>query len=79
MRFDLVHVVIVGTLPHSDGFKYLLTCVDRFTQWPEAIPLVDSKAKTVTDAFFSGCIARFGTPVTITTDRGAQFKSKFMG
>ena len=31
-RFDHVHVDLVGPLPYSDGFKYLLTCVDRFTR-----------------------------------------------
>ena len=75
-RFDHVHVDIVGPLPYADGFRYLLTCVDRFTRWPEAIPMVDIRADTVADAFFSGWIARYGTPATITTDRGAQFESK---
>ena len=37
-RFDHVHVDIVRALPYSDGFKYSLICVDRFTRWPEAIP-----------------------------------------
>ena len=75
-RFDHIHIDIVGPLPYADGFRYLLSCVDHFTYWPEAIPLVDIRAETVADAFFSGWIARFGIPATITTDRGAQFESK---
>ncbi|BHF78866.1 hypothetical protein SprV_0602198300 [Sparganum proliferum] len=52
-RFSHIHLDIVGPLPLSNGCSYLLTCVDRFTRWPEAIPLPDVAAPTVVKAFLS--------------------------
>ena len=43
-RFDHIHVDLVGPLPPSDGFTHLLTVVDSFSRWPEAIPLNDTTA-----------------------------------
>ena len=73
-RFQHLNIDLV-TLPLSNGFKYLLTIVDRFTRWPVAIPLVDIGAQSVVDAFAYGWIQTFGVPSTVTSDRGSQFTS----
>lgn len=75
-RFKHVHVDIVGPLPNSGGNRYLLTMVDRYTRWPEAVPLPDMLAETVAKAFCNVWVSRFGVPETITTDQGRQFESE---
>ncbi|XP_071044144.1 protein NYNRIN-like [Parasteatoda tepidariorum] len=74
-QFNHIHIDLVGPLPPSRGYTYCLTCVDRFSRWPEVIPLRDIKAETVAFEFFPSWIARFGVPERLTTDQGRQFES----
>ncbi|KAG5322116.1 POL4 protein, partial [Pseudoatta argentina] len=60
----------------SDGYRYRVTMIDRFSRWPVAIPLKDIEAITVARAFYDNWVANFGAPKTITTDQGSQFKAQ---
>ncbi|GFR97534.1 Pol polyprotein [Elysia marginata] len=68
-RFRSLHVDLVGPLPESQGMIYLFTIIDRFTRWPEAVPLPDAHASTCATALLHHWVARFGVPEDITSDR----------
>ena len=57
-RFSSLHVDLVGPLPASQGITYLFTIIDRFTRWPEAIPIPDAHASTCATALVQHWIAR---------------------
>ena len=74
-RFEHVHVDIVGPLPQSAGYRYLFTVVDRFTRWVDAVPMVDATTVSCARVFLLNWVARYGVPLNMTSDRGAQFTS----
>ena len=47
-RFSHVHLDLVGPLPASQGFSYLLTMIDRTLRWLEAVPLSSITSESCT-------------------------------
>uniref|UniRef100_A0A5S6QAE0 Integrase catalytic domain-containing protein n=1 Tax=Trichuris muris TaxID=70415 RepID=A0A5S6QAE0_TRIMR len=73
-RFESLHVDIVGPLPYSRGYQYVFTIVDRFTRYPEAIPIRDATESECARALLSW-ISQFGVCLKVTSDQGRQFVS----
>ena len=74
-RFEVLNLDLVGPLPASEGFSYLLTVIDRFSRWVVAFPLQDITAASCAAVFIRGWISWFGVPSRIITDQGRQFTS----
>ena len=49
--------------------------IDRFSRWPEAIPITEITSDIVAKAFYTHWVCRYGSPKLVTTDQGAQFES----
>lgn len=75
-RFHHIHVDIVGPLPTTpEGYRYLVTVIDRTTGWPEAFPVEDIHAVEIAKVINEGWIVRYGCPARLTSDQGTQFES----
>ena len=74
-RFKHIHVDII-VMQYSQGYRYCLMCIDRFSRWPEAVPIANMEAPTVASALLSTWIARFGVSLKIMIEQGRQFESR---
>jgi hypothetical protein len=75
--FQIVGMDVAGPFKRSTyGSKYILVCIDYFTNWIEAIPLKTLSADETVKAFFKSIISRHGCPNKVITDNATNFKSE---
>ena len=74
-RFSHCHIDIVGPLPESEGYRYLLTVIDRTTRQLSALPVKEPSAKACSQAFLLHYVALYGLPSACTSDQGSNFVS----
>ena len=74
-HFEHIHADLVGPILQYQGFTYLFTIVDRFTRWPDAVPLMDMTTLSCAQALITTWVTRFGVPTHISSNRGSQFTS----
>ena len=73
---DRMAVDVLGPLPETEGFRYILVVGCYFTKWHEAIPMADATSKTIVRAMVDHVFTRLGVPRTLHSDRGTDFESK---
>lgn len=69
--WERVSLDISGPFPRSRrGNTYILSVMDNFSKFVEAIPMINQEATTVARALVETVIVRYGTPIQILTDQG---------
>ncbi|GBM54995.1 hypothetical protein AVEN_248901-1, partial [Araneus ventricosus] len=72
---QFIAIDIVGKLPRSyDGKFFILTIIDHYSRFLEAIPLPNITSSTIIKAL-NQYFARFGIPKIILTDNGTNLRS----
>eukprot|EP01088_Endostelium_zonatum_P003701 TRINITY_DN1489_c0_g1_i1.p1 TRINITY_DN1489_c0_g1~~TRINITY_DN1489_c0_g1_i1.p1 ORF type:complete len:1387 (-),score=354.22 TRINITY_DN1489_c0_g1_i1:3213-7373(-) len=75
--FERMSMDIVGPMTETkNGNKYIVTFMDYFSRWPEAIAMKEVTTENIAQVYLDKIICRYGCPRILLTDRGSQFTSK---
>ena len=73
---ERLSIDVTGPHPKSvSGKIYILTMIDQFSKFVEAVAIPNQEAKTVARALMQRWILQYGVPVQILSDRGTNFES----
>lgn len=75
--WETISIDMTGPYPLScKRHTFILTVQDLFTKWAEALPLRNNTAPVVASALFNQVFIRFGMPLRVPSDQGAEFQSE---
>jgi len=63
----------------ANGNKYIVVVSDLFSKWVEAFPVKSTDTETLARVLVDEVICRYGTPLYLHSDQGANLTSKLMG
>jgi transposase InsO family protein len=77
---EFIAIDVLGPLPITTrGNRFVLCITDRFSKMSVAVPLKNQSTSVVAQILVDRWIAVFGIPVTLLSDNGPAFASKFFG
>lgn len=76
--FTHLQIDFVGPLPKSEGYEYLLVCIDRFSRWVEGFPCRKATADAVAKALYTHILPRWGFPLQVDSDKGTHFTGQVL-
>ncbi|WVZ76278.1 LOW QUALITY PROTEIN: hypothetical protein U9M48_024265 [Paspalum notatum var. saurae] len=78
-KWENIHMdFIVGLPPTQKGYDSIWVVIDRFTKAAHFLPIKTTyRAKQYAELYISRIVAVHGVPLTITSDRGSLFVSRF--
>lgn len=72
--FSVIHSDVLGPLPESNGFKFVLLIVDAFTKYTLLYPIKRQDVEELLRVF-TNAVSLFGAPKMVVTDRGRMYES----
>ena len=73
VAWSMVAMDLIEMKATPRGNKYLLTLVDLYTKWVEAVPIPSKSAMVVARALFYNLFSSLGAPKRILSDNGREF------
>lgn len=74
--FEKVYLDVVGPIDKDcHGYSYILTIQCELTKYVEAFPLITKSSTEIARCFVTNFLLKYGVPISIGTDRGAEFMS----